>query len=147
MSMAVRSVYDHLYAILFKALVECVLSECSDLGAQRGRQGHCGGVRAAPAQRRDLALVRDALEAGDDDHVAARQLVLDAERAHVDDAGAGVAIVGDDAGLRAGQRDGLVPVFVDGHGQKSHGRALAAREQHVQLAAGGRGRDGAGALQ
>ncbi len=44
-------------------------------------------------------------------------------------------------GLRAGERDGLVPEVVDRHRHERAGDALAGREQHVELARVGRGRD------
>src|SRR6185369_13234599 len=56
-----------------------------------------GRVRAAPAERRYLALVAHALVAGDDDDLAALELVLDAVRAHLDDPGVEVAIIREDA--------------------------------------------------
>ena len=43
--------------------------------------------------------------------------------------------VGDDAGLAAGERPGLVAQVVDRHGQQRHGDPLAGGEQHVELAA------------
>ena len=42
--------------------------------------------------------------------------------------------VGDDAGLRAGERDGLVAEVVDRHREERHRDPLAGGEQHVQLA-------------
>jgi hypothetical protein len=66
------------------------------------------------------------LEAGDDHHLAAIELVLDAERPDLEDAGAGVAIVGHDAGLAAGERDRLEALLGDRHRQERHGLALAA---------------------
>ena len=42
--------------------------------------------------------------------------------------------VGEDAGLRAGQRDGLLAEVVDRHRDERAGDALARREQHVELA-------------
>ena len=47
-----------------------------------------------------------ALEAGDDDDLARRQLGVDPARLDAGDPGAAVAAVGGDAGLRAGQADG-----------------------------------------
>jgi 2-dehydropantoate 2-reductase len=42
--------------------------------------------------------------------------------------------VGDDAGLRPRERDGVVPEVVDRHRHERAGDALAGREQHVELA-------------
>ena len=74
-----------------------VRADLAVLGAERRRHRDRGRVAAAAAERRDLAPVRHALIAGDDDDPAARELVLDAERPHLDDARVDVAIVGDDA--------------------------------------------------
>ena len=69
------------------------------------------------------------------------ELVLHAERTHLDDARVHVAVVGDDAGLAAGEADGIAAQLADRHRQERHRDALAGREQHVELAAGGVGRD------
>ena len=49
-----------------------VAVDLARLRVERGRQRDRGGVGAAAAERRDLALVRDALVAGDDHDLAAR---------------------------------------------------------------------------
>ncbi len=54
----------------------------------------------------------------------------------VEDLGLGVHRVGDDAGLGAGQRDGVVAQLVDGHRHQSRRDALAGGEEHVHLAGG-----------
>ena len=58
----------------------------------------------------------------------------DALGAHVEDARLGVRGVGDDPGLRAGERDRAVAEVVDGHRTQRTGDALAGGEQHVHLA-------------
>ena len=50
-----------------------VAADLAVLGAERRRERDRGRVRAAAAERRDLALVRHALEAGDDHDLAARR--------------------------------------------------------------------------
>ena len=95
------------------------------LGVERGGHRDRGRVAAAAAERRDLLLVRDALVAGDDDDLAARELVLDAERPHLDDARVDVAVVGDDAGLAAGEADRVAAELADGHREQRHRDALA----------------------
>jgi hypothetical protein len=82
-----------------------VRADLAVFGAERGGHRDGGRVAAAAAERRDLAAVRHALIAGDDDDLSARQLVLDADRTHFDDARVHVPIVGDDAGLAAGEAD------------------------------------------
>ena len=104
------------------------------LGAERRGHRDRGRVAAAAAERRDLAPVGHALIAGDDDDLAARELVLDAERPHLDDARVDVAIVGDDARLAAGEADRVAAELADRHRQQRHRDPLAGGEQHVELA-------------
>ena len=73
--------------------------------------------------------------------LAARELVLDAERTHLDDARVDVTIVGDDARLAAGEADRVAAELADGHRQQRHRDALAGGQQHVELAPVGVGRD------
>ena len=109
------------------------------LGAERRGHRDRGRVAAAAPERRDLAPVGHALVAGDDDDLAARELVLDAERPHLDDARVDVAIVGDDARLAAGEADRVAAELADRHRQQRHRDALAGGQQHVELAASGLG--------
>ena len=111
-----------------------VRADLAVLRIERRGHRHRRRVAAAASQRRDLALVRHALIAGDDDDPAARELVLHAERPHLDDARIDVAIVGDDAGLAAGEADGIAAELADRHRQQRHRDPLARREQHVELA-------------
>ncbi len=60
---------------------------------------------------------------------------------HVDDAGGAVGVVGDDAGLAAGEGPRLGTELRDGHRDERHRDALARGEQHVELACRRRGRD------
>src|SRR5258705_4759421 len=100
------------------------------------RRGHRDRGRVAPAaaERGHFLPVRHALVAGDDDNLSARELVLHAERAHLDDPRVDVAIVGDDAGLAAGEADRVAAELVNRERQQRHGDALAGRQQHVELA-------------
>ena len=59
--------------------------------------------------------------------------LVDALRAHVDDLRLAVRRVGDDARLRAGERDRLVPEVVDGHRRERARDALADGDEHVEL--------------
>ena len=52
----------------------------------------------------------------------------------VDDPGLAVRGVGDDAGLRAGERPGLVAEVGDRHREQRHRDPLAGGQQHVELA-------------
>ena len=54
--------------------------------------------------------------------------------AHLDDLRLRMAPVGDDPGLRAGERDGLVAEVVDRHRAERIRDALAGRDEHVVLA-------------
>ena len=78
-----------------------VAVDLAAIGLERGGERDRRGVRAAAAERGDLALVAHALKAGDDHHLAALELVLDANRPHLDDARARVPIVGEDPRLGA----------------------------------------------
>src|SRR5690606_18908555 len=69
------------------------------LGAEGGGHGEGRGVGASAAEGGDLTPVAHALVASDDDHLAARQLVFDAVRPHLDDPRIEVRIVGDDPAL------------------------------------------------
>ena len=53
----------------------------------------------------------------------------------VDDLGLAVGAVGDDAGLAAGERPGLLAEVADRHREQRHRDALARGQQHVELAA------------
>ncbi len=66
---------------------------------QHRRQGHGGRVAAAAAQRGDVRLLVDPLEAGGDDDVALVQGLADAVGGDRLDAGFRVRAVGDDANL------------------------------------------------
>ena len=111
-----------------------IRTDLAVFGAERGGHRDGGGVAAAAAERRDFAAVRHALVAGDDDDFAARELVLDAVGPDLDDARVHVAIVGDDAGLAAGEADGVAAQLADGDREQRHRDALAGGEQHVELA-------------
>ena len=120
--------------------------DLAGVGLEAGGQGHGRRVRAATAQRRDLArgegLVRGALEAGHDDDPPAADLGAHAGRVDVGDARPAVARVRADAGLRSGQRDGLDARRLEGHGHERAADVLAGGEQEVHLARVGVVRDG-----
>src|SRR5439155_8649269 len=102
------------------------------VGADGG--GHRDSRRVAPAaaERRHFAAIGHALITGDDDDLAARELVLHAERTHFDDARVHVAVVRDDAGLAAGEADGVAAQLANRHRQQSLRNLLAVGVQHVQ---------------
>ena len=109
--------------------------DLADVGAERGGERDGGRVRAAAAERGHVErLLRDALEAGHQHDLAVVEPAPDAVRLHLDDARLRVAAVGDDARLRARERDRLVAEVVDHHRRERAGHALAGREQHVHLA-------------
>ena len=111
-------------------------------GAERCRERDGRRVGAATAERRHvLALGRDALEAGDEHDLAGVERGEHAVRPDVEDLRLAVRGVGDDPGLRARQRDGLVSEVVDRHRHDGARDALAGREQHVELARSRGGRD------
>ena len=104
------------------------------VGAERGSEGDRGGVGAAAAERRHLERGRDALEARDEDDRPLVERLVDPARPHLDDLGLPVHGVGDDPGLRAGERDRLVPEIVDHHRRERAGDPLPDRDEHVELA-------------
>ena len=113
--------------------------DLADLGAQRGGDRDRGRVRAAAAERRDVAAVaRDPLEPGDEHDPVLVERVANAIGAHVQDPRLGVRGVGDDPGLRPGQRDRVVAEVVDRHRAERARDPLAGREQHVHLPRRGR---------
>jgi hypothetical protein len=103
---------------------------------RRERRSHryCRCIASATAEGRDFPSIRNTLESGDDNDLAARELVLHPERPHFDDARIDMAIVGDNARLAAGEADRIAAKLADRHGKERHGDALAGREQHVQFA-------------
>ena len=115
--------------------------DLADVGAEGGRERDRGRVRATAAEGGDvLRRLADALEAGDDGDVPGVERALDAPGGDVDDPCRAVGVVGDDAGLAAGERPGLGPELGDRHGHEGHRDALARGEEHVELARGRRGR-------
>ena len=117
-------------------------------GAEAGRQRDRGRVAPAAPERRDLVVGGGAralaLEAGDDDDLAGRQLRVDAARLDAGDARPAVATVGRDAGLRPGQADRRDAEAVERHRQEGRALVLAGREQDVELARVGLVGDGRG---
>ena len=110
--------------------------------AQRRCESDGRGVRAAASERGDVHRVaREALEAGDEDDLAAVERFSHAIGADLPDLRFRVRGVGEDARLRAGERDGLLAEVVDRHRHERAGDALAGREQHVELATVGGGGD------
>ena len=111
-----------------------VRADLAVLRVQRGRHRDRRRIAAAAPQRRHLAAVRHTLVSRDDDDLSASELVLHAERPHLDDARIDVPVVGDDARLAAGEADRIAAQLADRDGQQRHRDALARREQHVELA-------------
>ncbi len=75
-----------------------------------------------------------ALEAGDDGDVAAVERLAEAVALDLEDLGLAVRGVGDDAGLRAGERHRRLAQVDDRHAEQRDRDALAGREEHVHLA-------------
>ena len=79
------------------------------IGPQHGGQGDGRRIAAAAAERGDVEIVVDALEAGGDDDVAVVEQLLHPLGGNRLDAGLGMRAVGLNADLRPGEADGLVP--------------------------------------
>ena len=75
--------------------------DLAGVGPEHGGQGHGGRVGAAAAQRRDVVVLVDPLEAGDDDDLALVERLDHPLGRDVADARLGVEAVGDDADLGA----------------------------------------------
>ena len=103
------------------------------VGAEGRGEGDRSRVGAAPAERRHLEGGRDALEACDEDDRPLVESLVDPARPHLDDLGLPVHGVRDDPGLRAGERDRLVPEIVDHHRGERAGDSFADRDEHVEL--------------
>jgi hypothetical protein len=116
------------------------------VAVQRRRQRHRRRVRAAAAESGHVVGRRHALEACHEHDLAPLERLGDAPRPDLDDLGLRVHRVGDDPGLGARQRDGVVAQIVDRHRAQRGGDALAGREQHVHLARVRPGRDLLGQL-
>jgi len=111
-----------------------ILEDLATLGTQGMGQSHGRGVAATASKGGDLlGLATHTLEAGDDHHLALVQHLGHPDRAHGEDAGIGMAAIGDDAGLAAGEAHCGDSLGVQGHAQQRHADALAHGEQHVQL--------------
>ena len=116
------------------------------VGAEGGGERHRGGVGAAPPERRDLVLDRDALEAGDDADLAGGERLADPIALDLEDLGLAVCRVGDDPDLAAGEALGVDAEVGERHAQQRHRHPLAGGQQHVHLAARQRLRDVVGEL-
>ena len=103
------------------------------VGLERSRNSHRRRVGAAAAQRRDVAVLVDALEAGHDGDLAAVERPRDGARVDVLDAGPREGAVGEDTHLVAEHRHGLAALGLDGQRQQPHGHLLAGGRDHVQL--------------
>ena len=108
--------------------------DLAGVGVECGCERDGRRVRPAPAERRHLELGRDALEAGDEHDRAPRKRLVDPLRADLEHLRARVLGVGDDARLRARERDRGVPEVVDRHRGERARDPFTDREQHVELA-------------
>ena len=108
--------------------------DLAGVGLERGRHGDRRGVRAAAAQRGDVAVLVDALEPGDDRDLAGLERGVDGARVDVLDARARERAVGEDAHLVPQQRDGAAALGLDGQRQQADRDLLAGRGDDVQLA-------------
>ena len=111
------------------------------LGFERCAECDGGGVGAAATEGGEVGCGAGALEAGDDHDVAFGEFALDALGVDVADAGASVGVVGEDAGLGAGEGDCAVSKLADGHGEQRAADDFAGGEQHIHFAAGRAGAD------
>ena len=106
------------------------------VGIEHGRQGHGRRIAAAAAERRDVEVFVDPLEAGRDDDLAVVEQLLHPLGRDRLNAGLRVRAVGADADLAAREAHGLGPQRMDRHRHQRDAHLLAGREEHVHLAAG-----------
>ena len=113
--------------------------DLADVGIERGGHGHGAGVGPAPPERRDVAVVVDALEAGQHGHAAALQRGEQLRPVDALDARAAVGRVGAHAHLGAGEGARRLTELLDRHRQQRDRLLLPGRHQHVEFArVGGR---------
>ena len=113
--------------------------DLAQIGMEGRRQGHRRGVRAAPAQGGDVAVLVDALEPGHQHDLVLVQLGLDALGLDALDAGVAVSGIGVHARLPAGEGDHLIAHPLNGHGAQGDGDLLAGGQEHIHLPLGGVG--------
>ena len=111
--------------------------DLADVGPQHRGECHGGGVGAAAAERRDVAVLVDPLEAGRDHDPAIIEELHDVVGGDRLDPGLRVGAVGADADLGAGEAHRLFPKRLDCHREQSHAHLLAGGEEHVHLAGAG----------
>lgn len=99
--------------------------------------GNGNGCRigTAAAQRRDIAMARNALEASDDDDIALIQRFHDAARFQCQDTAFVKGIAGLDAGLSTGKGNSLLAGFLESHSHEGDGDLFARRQEHIHFTA------------
>ena len=111
--------------------------DLAEVGVEHGGERDGGRIGAAAAERGDVAVLVDALEAGGDhDRAVIEQFPHVVGRDRLD-AGLRVGAIGADADLGTGQADRLVAERLDRHREEGHAHLLARREEHVHLAGAG----------
>ena len=104
------------------------------VGLQRRSERDGGGVRAATAECRDVAVLVGALEARNDNDIAVREVLADFLVVDVEDACLGEGAVGQHAHLRAGIALRLAAFLHDRHRQEADGDLFAGGGDDIQLA-------------
>ena len=115
-----------------------------DLARGTEGRGECDGGRVgAPAAERGHVhrVAGESLEAGDEDDLVLVESILHAIASDLANLGLHVSAVGEDPGLRPGQRERLLAEVVNRHRDEGTRDPLAGREQHVELACIRRRRD------
>ncbi len=111
------------------------------VGLERGGERDAGRVRTAAAEGRDVVVLVDALEAGNDDDATVIQVVDDLLVVDGLDPRLVVRAVGDDLDLAAGIRARRIAALLERHRQQRDRDLLAGGQQHVEFAAAGFGVD------
>ena len=108
--------------------------DLAGIGVERGRDRDAGGVAAAAAERRDVALLVDALEPGDHRDLAGGERVLDRLAVDRHDPRARERAVRHDLALVAEERARLAAGGADRERDEADRDLLAGRDDHVDLA-------------
>ena len=79
----------------------------------------------------DIAIGVDALETGNDDHIAGIEIAAHIGFINRKDACLGEGAIGQNLDLTASVALGLAANFLERHGQKTNGDLLTGRHQHI----------------
>ena len=97
--------------------------------------GNCRRIGATAAERRNITMTGDTLEACDDDDIALVQSLHDAARFQCQDAAFVKGVAGLDTGLCSRKGNSLLASFLESHSHEGDGDLFARRQEHVHFTA------------